>query len=83
MARPEYLRTHARNQLVANADWGDYYFLYYLNPASRYVVGIEPTMMYLSGADKYGCGVTSPTTIRSRVLTNTARPATVRTLRRR
>jgi hypothetical protein len=49
----EYLRTHARGELVANADWGDYYFLYYLNPASRYVVGIEPTMMYLSGADKY------------------------------
>jgi len=49
----EYLRTHARRELVANADWGDYYFLYYLNPASRYVVGIEPTMMYLSDADKY------------------------------
>jgi hypothetical protein len=49
----EYLRTHARGELVANADWGDYYFLYYLNPASRYVVGIEPTMMYLSGADQY------------------------------
>jgi hypothetical protein len=49
----EYLRTHARGELVANADWGDYYFLYYLNPASRYVVGIEPTMMYLSDAGKY------------------------------
>ena len=49
----EYLRTQAPGELVLNADWDNYYFLYYLNPANRYVVGIEPTMMYLSDPGKY------------------------------
>jgi hypothetical protein len=49
----EWLRTHARNELVADAQWGDYQFLYFLNPYSRYVVGIEPTMMYLADSRKY------------------------------
>jgi len=49
----EYLRTHAKGDLVANADWGDYQFLFFLNPRARYVVGIEPTMLYLSDHRKY------------------------------
>ena len=49
----EYLRTHAKGGLVANADWGDYQFLFYLNPATHYVAGIEPTMLYLSDHGKY------------------------------
>lgn len=49
----EYLRSHAQGDLVANADWGDYQFLFYLNPGTNYVVGIEPTFMYLADNKKY------------------------------
>ena len=49
----EYLRTHAPGELVANAQWGDYQFLYFLNTQNRYLVGIEPTMMYRIDPRKY------------------------------
>jgi hypothetical protein len=49
----EYLRANAPRDLVANAQWGDYQFLFFWNSQTRYVVGIEPTMMYLSDPKKY------------------------------
>ena len=48
-----YLRTHAPGELVANAKWADYQFLFFLNSSTRYVVGIEPTMLYMSDHRKY------------------------------
>ncbi len=48
-----YLHTHAPADLVANAKWADYQFLFFLNSSTRYVVGIEPTMLYVSDHHKY------------------------------
>jgi len=49
----DYLRTHAPGELVADVQWGDYQFLYFLNTQNRYLVGIEPTMMYRMDPRKY------------------------------
>jgi hypothetical protein len=49
----EYLRTHTAGQLVTNAEWGEYHYLFFWNPESRYVIGFEPTFLYLTDARKY------------------------------
>ncbi len=49
----EYLKREAPGELVANAQWGDYQYLFFLNPSNRYIIGIEPTFMYLDSARKY------------------------------
>jgi hypothetical protein len=52
-AAAEYLHRHAPGKLVANAQWGDYYYLFFWNPSNRYVIGIEPTFTYLMDPRKY------------------------------
>ncbi len=49
----EYLRTHAPDELVVNAQWADYQFLFFLNSRNRYLIGIEPTFMYVRDPQKY------------------------------
>jgi hypothetical protein len=48
-----YLRTHARGELVTNAEWGEYHYLFFWNPESRYFIGMEPTLTYLMDSRKY------------------------------
>jgi hypothetical protein len=52
-AASEHLRTHAPGELVANAQWGDYYYLFFWNSSNRYVIGIEPTATYRMDPKKY------------------------------
>jgi hypothetical protein len=49
----EYLRVNAPGALVANAQWYDYQFLFFLNSRNRYVIGIEPTLTYMADPRKY------------------------------
>jgi len=49
----EYLQRHAPGELVANAQWGDYYYLFFWNSSNRYVIGIEPTTTYRMDPKKY------------------------------
>jgi hypothetical protein len=49
-----YLRIHAPDDLVVNTGWApDYFFLFFFNSRSRYVIGIEPTFLYLTDPRKY------------------------------
>jgi hypothetical protein len=49
-----YLKNNAPDALVLNTGWApDYFLLFYLNSRSRYVIGIEPTFLYLSDPRKY------------------------------
>ncbi|HVP00644.1 MAG TPA: hypothetical protein VMT15_21385 [Bryobacteraceae bacterium] len=49
----EFLKREAPGELVANAQWGDYQYLFFLNSQNRYMIGIEPTFMYMNSARKY------------------------------
>jgi hypothetical protein len=49
----EYLKVNAPGALVANAQCGDYQFLFFLNSSNRYLVGIEPTLFFLADPRKY------------------------------
>jgi hypothetical protein len=49
----EYLQSHAPGELVANAQWGDYHYLFFWNSTNRYVIGIEPTTTYRMDPKKY------------------------------
>jgi hypothetical protein len=49
----EYLQKHAPGELVANAQWGDYHYLFFWNSSNRYVIGIEPTATYRMDPKKY------------------------------
>lgn len=49
----EYLERKAPGELVANAKWDDYQYLFFLNSQSRYMIGIEPTFMYMASPRKY------------------------------
>jgi len=49
----EYLRLNAPGALVANTQWNDYQLLFFLNSRNRYLIGIEPTFMYLAAPGKY------------------------------
>ncbi|MEO5925764.1 MAG: hypothetical protein ABIR70_18240 [Bryobacteraceae bacterium] len=48
-----YLHEHDPKELVINARWGDYYYLYFWNPTNQYFIGIEPTFTYLLAPEKY------------------------------
>lgn len=49
-----YLKNNAPDALVANTGWApDYFFLFFYNSRSRYVIGIEPTFVYLTDPRKY------------------------------
>jgi len=49
-----YLKANAPNALIANVGWApDYFLLFFLNSQSRYVIGIEPTFLYLNDTRKY------------------------------
>lgn len=49
-----YLKTNAPDSLVLNTGWApDYFFLFFYNSSSRYVIGIEPTFLYLNDPRKY------------------------------
>jgi hypothetical protein len=49
-----YLRNNAPDALIANTGWApDYFFLFFFNSRSRYVIGIEPTFLYLNDPRKY------------------------------
>ena len=49
-----YLKTNAPDSLVLNTGWApDYFFLFFYNSSSRYVIGIEPTFLYLADPRKY------------------------------
>jgi hypothetical protein len=49
-----YLKANAPDALVLNTGWApDYFFLFFYNSRSRYVIGIEPTFLYLSDHRKY------------------------------
>lgn len=48
-----YLAANAAGELVANAQWDEYPFLFFWTTQSRYVIGIEPTFLYLSDPRKY------------------------------
>ena len=49
-----YLKTNAPDSLVLNTGWApDYFFLFFYNSSSRYVMGIEPTFLYLNDPRKY------------------------------
>jgi hypothetical protein len=52
-AAAEFLKREAPGQLVSNAQWGDYQFLFFLNSETMYMTGIEPTFMYLASPRKY------------------------------
>lgn len=50
----DYLKTNAPEALVANVGWApDYFFLFFYNSESRYVIGIEPTFLFLTDPHKY------------------------------
>ena len=50
----EYLRVNAPDALVLNTEWApDYFFLFFLNSRSRYVIGIDPTFLYVTDSRKY------------------------------
>jgi len=49
-----YLKANATGELVMNTEWApDYFFLFYLNDRSRYVIGIDPTFTYRTDPRKY------------------------------
>jgi hypothetical protein len=48
-----YLEANAAGELIANAQWDEYPFLYFWNSRNRYVIGIDPTLLYLSDPRKY------------------------------
>jgi hypothetical protein len=49
-----YLKKNAPDALVMNTEWApDYFLLFFLNSRSRYVIGIDPTFMYLTDPRKY------------------------------
>jgi hypothetical protein len=49
-----YLMKNAPDAVVLNTGWApDYFFLFYFNSRSRYVIGIEPTFLYLTDHRKY------------------------------
>jgi hypothetical protein len=49
-----YLKMYAPDSLVLNTGWApDYFFLFFYNSSSRYVIGIEPTFLYLNDPHKY------------------------------
>ena len=52
-APAEYLEKNAPGELVVNATWGDYYYLFFWNASNRFVIGIEPTATYVTDARKY------------------------------
>jgi hypothetical protein len=42
-----------QNTIVFNAQWDQYPRLYYADPSSYYIVGMDPTFMYLLDTEKY------------------------------
>jgi hypothetical protein len=49
-----YLKNNAPDALVVNTGWApDYFLLFFFNSRSRYVIGIEPTFVYLTDTRKY------------------------------
>lgn len=48
-----YLEANAPGELVADMQWNDYQLMFFLNSGNRYVIGIEPTFMYLKDSRKY------------------------------
>ena len=40
-------------QVIFNADWDDFPFLFYYNPNNYYLTGLDPTFMYKHNQDKY------------------------------
>jgi hypothetical protein len=50
----EYLRTRAQpGQLVFNTHWEQFPYLFYYNARNYYVVGMDPTFMYIFDKQKY------------------------------
>ncbi len=49
----DYLLRQPSPSLIFNTHWGVYHFLYYLNSRDQYIVGIDPTFMYLMDAGRY------------------------------
>lgn len=49
-----YIRTHAQSgSIVFHTDWDDFPVLYFHNPESYYIVGLDPTFMYLYDRNLY------------------------------
>ena len=48
-----YLLARPHPGTVFNTHWGQYNLLYYLNSRDQYVVGIDPTFMYLMDSRRY------------------------------
>ncbi|MDO8581538.1 MAG: hypothetical protein Q7S16_01570 [bacterium] len=50
----EYLRTHTdKGTLVFNSRWDDFPMLFYWGDWNRYIVGLDPTFLYLFDRDAY------------------------------
>lgn len=48
----DYLKSHSqRGDLVFNGSWSDFPMLFYYNDANYYVIGLDPTFMYLYDKD--------------------------------
>src|SRR5262249_50290740 len=52
-AASNYLIAQKDPGLVFNTQWGHYHFLYFLNSQSKYVIGIDPTFMFLMDSGRY------------------------------
>ncbi len=48
-----YLAHRGDTGLVFNSEWGEYFFLYFFHPRGQYLVGIEPSLMYLMDTRRY------------------------------
>jgi hypothetical protein len=49
----KYLLEHGRGALVFNTQWEQYPFLYFWNSQSTYLIGIEPSIMFVRDARRY------------------------------
>lgn len=50
----EWIRDHATpGAVVFHSDWDEFPTLFYWNSESRYIAGLDPTFLYLTGADRY------------------------------
>jgi len=49
----EYLLKQPHPSTVFNPQWGYYNLLYYLDSRDQYVIGIDPTFMYLTDSGRY------------------------------
>lgn len=53
-AAGEYLRTHVPpGEIIFHGQWDDFPELFYHDPTHRYMVGLDPTFLYLASPEQY------------------------------